>query len=258
MTATLLPADFPARCTGAVAQFWRSRGAATGQGQGGTRNQVTSGLNMNGFCELVGHVAQHCGFPADAVRVRRRDLILPGYYRATKNWDVLVIHERRLLAVFEFKSQVGSFGNNFNNRSEEVIGSAADLWQAHRHGAYNKPVPIVETSSTPGRVLDVVDDPRPPFLAWLMLLEESPESMRSVGVDEPHFAVFPEFRGASYAQRYQLLCERLMQEHLYSAAALVLSSGLTGAETGAHRSLSDATSLDNLFRAFAGRLLAAK
>ena len=110
MTATLLPADYLVRCTEAVRWFWRSRGAATGQGQGGTRNQVTSGLNMNGFCELVGHVARHCGFPADAVH-----------------------------------------------------------------------------------------DPRPPFLAWLMLLEENPESMRSVGVDEPHFAVFPEFRGASYA-----------------------------------------------------------
>jgi hypothetical protein len=257
VTATLLPADFSTRCTEAVLQFWRSRGAATGQGQGGTRNQVTAGLNMNGFCELVGHVTRHCGFPPEAIHARRRDLILPGYYRATKNWDVLVIHERRLLAVFEFKSQVGSFGNNFNNRSEEAIGSAADLWQAHRHGAYTKPVPVSAAPAAATETLDIAADPRPPFLAWLMLLEESPDSMRPVGVDEPHFAVFLEFRGASYAQRYQLLCERLMQEQLYSAAALVLSNPLAGTETGAHRALSDATSLDSLFRAFAGRLLAA-
>ncbi|MEY3276128.1 MAG: Restriction endonuclease XhoI, partial [Verrucomicrobiota bacterium] len=35
-------------------------------------------------------------------------MILPGYFRATKNWDVLVVHRDRLLAAFEFKSQVGS------------------------------------------------------------------------------------------------------------------------------------------------------
>ena len=42
-----------------------------------------------------------------------------------------------LLAAFEFKSQVGpSFGNNFNNRTEEALGSATDLWTAFREGAF--------------------------------------------------------------------------------------------------------------------------
>jgi hypothetical protein len=46
---------------------------------------------------------------------------LPGYFRPTKLWDVLVIHDKRLLAAIELKSQVGpSFGNNFNNRTEEA------------------------------------------------------------------------------------------------------------------------------------------
>lgn len=35
-----------------------------------------------------------------------------------------------LLAAIELKSQSESFGNNFNNRSEEVIGSARDFWLA--------------------------------------------------------------------------------------------------------------------------------
>src|SRR3546814_18450612 len=70
--------------------------------------------------------------------LRKSRVVLPGFFRATKNWDVLVIHERRLLGVFEFKSQVGSIINNFNNRSEEVIGLAADLWVAHHHGAYSE------------------------------------------------------------------------------------------------------------------------
>ena len=61
---------------------------------------------------------------------------LPGYFRPTKNWDLLVIHQGVLIAAVELKSQVGpSFGNNFNNRSEEAIGSAIDFWTAFRDGA---------------------------------------------------------------------------------------------------------------------------
>ncbi len=39
-----------------------------------------------------------------------------------------MVSEGKLLAGIEFKSQVGSFGNNYNNRTEEAIGSAADIW----------------------------------------------------------------------------------------------------------------------------------
>ncbi|MBK8265104.1 MAG: hypothetical protein IPK80_27715 [Nannocystis sp.] len=40
-----------------------------------------------------------------------------------------------------------------------------------------------------------------------------------------------------------MLCERLMQEKLYSSAALALSEEEAGTEHGAYRSLSEATSL---------------
>ncbi|MCD4748412.1 MAG: PaeR7I family type II restriction endonuclease [Thermoanaerobaculales bacterium] len=222
---------------------------------------MISGKNMDGFIELVRRVAAHCGLPMESVHTRRRDVVLPGYFRPTKNWDVLVIHQGRLLAAFEFKSQVGSFGNNFNNRSEEVIGTAADLWAANRQNAYRlygssyqSPVFVSE----PGAPLlnpIIQDDPRPPFLAWLMLLEDCPKSRTPVKVDEPHFSVFPEFKGASYAKRYQVLCERLMSRRLYGAAALVLSESDDGVETGAYSTLSTATGLKSLFTAFAAKLL---
>ena len=49
---------------------------------------------------------------------------------------MLVIDRDQLIAALEFKSQVGpSFGNNFNNRTEEAIGTAHDLWTAYREGA---------------------------------------------------------------------------------------------------------------------------
>ena len=259
MIASLLPDNFDERVAQAVLAFWTSRsGAKTSSTQGGTRDSVLGGKNMDGFVEIVQRVVVHCGFEAEDVYTRKSKVVLPGYFRATKNWDVLVIHKRRLIGVFEFKSQVGSFGNNFNNRTEEVVGSAADLWIAHHHGAYGDGLRVdrnrVSESSPALLNPHLQSDPRPPFLAWLILLEESPGSLRSIRCDEPHYPVFDEFKDASYAKRYQLLCERLVERQLYAAAALELSL----ANTADHRSLSPATSIRNLFAEFAGRLLAAR
>lgn len=257
MTISLLPPSFDELTQQAVHTFWHSRNSGiVNPSQESGRAAVVGGKNMDGFVEIVRAVAAHCGLAGDAVHIRKSQVVLPGFFRATKNWDVLVIHERRLLGVFEFKSQVGSFGNNFNNRSEEVIGSAADLWVAHHHGAYGGVVRNRgEVREYAQALLNPViqSDPRPPFLAWLMLLEECDASMRSVRCDAPHFPVFKEFQDASYARRYQILCERLVERQLYSAAALELTP--TGQDS--HRALSPATSIRNMFSEFAGRLLAA-
>lgn len=257
MTINLLPPSFDQLTQQAVHTFWHSRNNSNANARSRDgRTAVVSGKNMDGFVEIVRAVVRHCGLPDDAVHVRKSKVILPGFFRATKSWDVLVVHEKRLLGVFEFKSQVGSFGNNFNNRSEEVIGSAADLWVAHHHGAYGgipRSRQLVQEYS-PALLNPVIQsDPRPPFLAWLMLLEECDASTRSVRCDEPHFPVLEEFHDASYARRYQILCERLVERQLYSAAALELTP--TG--KNCHRSLSPATSIRNMFSEFAGRVLAA-
>jgi len=258
MTPSLLPAGFDEQVCEAVRTFWRTRsGTSSSEPAVSGRQAVVGGKNMDGFVEVVRVVASHCGLPPKAVHVRKSQVILPGFFRATKNWDILVVHEERLLGVFEFKSQVGSFGNNLNNRAEEVIGSAADLWVAHHHGAYGGPSrsrSVVE-DYTPALLNPVLQsDPRPPFLAWLMLLEECDASMRAVRCDEPHFPVFDEFRDASYARRYQILCERLVERQLYSAASLLLTP--TGQDS--YRSLSPATGIRNMFSEFAGRLLTAR
>lgn len=256
---TLLPPDFDQRLDGAVQHFWQTRSASAGGKQGGARDAVIGGKTMDGFIDLVRAVSAHAGLPADAVRTGRSAVILPGYFRASKNWDALVIHEQVLLGVFEFKSQVGSFGNNFNNRSEEVIGSGADLWVAHRYGAFrggaDDPPLLAAEPGAPLLHPDLQADPRPPFLGWLMLLEECEGSMGPVRCDEPNYKVFPEFRGASYAARYRLLCERLMERRLYTSAALLLTPAHQGA-TSTYRSLSAATSAKALFSAFAASVLA--
>ena len=62
---------------------------------------------------------------------RKKRLQLPGFFRPTKEWDLVVVKNGHLIAAIEAKSQVGpSFGNNFNNRTEEAMGSALDIWTA--------------------------------------------------------------------------------------------------------------------------------
>jgi hypothetical protein len=67
-----------------------------------------------------------------------------------------------------------------------------------------------------------------------MLCEEAPGSTRPVRVQEPHFRVFEEFRDASYAKRYEVLCQRMVRERLYDVACLMLSDRTTGIQ-GAYR-----------------------
>ncbi len=163
---------------------------------------------MDGFVALIHDLLIAADVPNLAIHTQE-STELPGYFRAEKRWDVVILSKRRLVACLEFKSQIGpSFGNNFNNRSEEAIGNATDLWTAFREGAF-------ETSARP-------------WLGYLMLLEESPKSTAPVGVREPHFPVFREFHEASYVQRYQLLLTRLVRERLYDSACLLTSSVATG------------------------------
>ncbi|MDX9972193.1 MAG: PaeR7I family type II restriction endonuclease [FCB group bacterium] len=202
--------DLGPRVREAVQRFWQIRGMQanrqgreTGERDRGSRADVTGGQQMNGFEELVRDLLLETGIPESAIHFRKC-IELPGYFRAEKQWDLLVVVKDQLLAAIEFKSQVGSFGNNFNNRTEEAIGTASDLWTAYREGAF-------QPSARP-------------WLGYLMLLESAQGSMRPIKPAEPHFKVFEEFRGASYAKRYELLMLRLLRERLYDGTCLLLSS----------------------------------
>ena len=59
-----------------------------------------------------------------------------------------------------------------------------------------------------------------PFVGYLGLLEDSPASRAPVKDISPNFPLVPEYRNASYADRYNILCEKLMAESLYTAAAV--------------------------------------
>ena len=162
---------------------------------------------MDGFISLVRGYLFENGIPKAHVYCEKR-IELPGWYRPEKQWDLLVVADGVFLAGIEFKSQVGSFGNNYNNRTEEAIGSATDIWAAYREGAFK---PSAR-----------------PWLGYLMLLEEAPESTRPVKVQEPHFKVFPEFQNASYSGRYEILLTKLVRERLYDSACFLLSDAKSG------------------------------
>jgi len=128
-------ANFEAQAGEAVKLFWGNREAAlarqieSGVQDAGSRGAVTAGKNMDGFLAIAQTLIKANGLALADICVQQRVLTLPGFFRPTKLWDMLVIHQGQLVAALEFKSRVGpSFGNNFNNRSEEAIGTAHDLW----------------------------------------------------------------------------------------------------------------------------------
>ncbi len=234
--------DYQAKTRDAVRRFWESRNAAkqkqekSGRFDQGERAGVTAGKNMDGFIELIIDIIQANGLKDADIHQRRSALTLPGFFRPTKLWDILVIYKGILIAAIELKSQVGpSFSSNFNNRTEEAIGVAHDLWTAYREGCFG-------------------NQPRP-FIGWLMLVEDAEKSRSSVRDSSPHFDVFEEFKGASYLQRYDLLCQKLTKEQLYTTASLI-ASPRSAIDNGCYSEMSIMTGVKTFVTSLAGHIAA--
>jgi hypothetical protein len=155
-------------------------------------------------------VLREAGLSDTQIHIRQKTL--PGFFRPAKDWDLIVKAGDDLIAVIEVKAHVGSFGNNFNNRVEEALGSATDFWSAYREATF-------QPSARP-------------WLGYLMMLEEAPASMRSTSSIKtlPFYPMRKEFQGVSYAQRYMIFCERLVRERLYDATCFLMSSANEGIE----------------------------
>lgn len=216
----------------AVKHFWKTRGSQknskTKKADQGNRGAVTGGKQLDGFVKLFVKVSKDLGVPKSWIHVKGN--VLPGYFRPTKDWDFLIVTpNQELIAAIEFKSQVGSFGNNFNNRTEEALGNAVDLWTAYRERSF----PQIQV----------------PWIGYLMLAEKTLSSEKPVQVKEPHFKVRQEFRGTSYLERYVLLCEKLMLEKHYSHAALIWTDS-----RGRFGELSRSISIDSMLMSFMGHV----
>ena len=88
-------ADFEERTSRAVRAFWDTRAAAVerqrlnGVIDQGERAGVTSGKNMDGFVRLLADLVDSNGLPDAELHMTRGVNTLPGYFRPTKDWDLL-------------------------------------------------------------------------------------------------------------------------------------------------------------------------
>jgi hypothetical protein len=235
--------DFEKKTQTAIKMFWQSREDAkrkqqeSGKSDQGERAGVTGGRNMDGFADLVIDLVKANGLPNAEIHHKRVVLTLPGFFRPTKLWDMLVIDKGQLIAALEFKSHVGpSFGNNFNNRAEEAIGTSHDFWTAYREGAFGQHLR--------------------PFAGWLMVVEDAPQSRSPVNLSSPHFPVSPEFADSSYLKRYDILCQRLTKERLYSAAS-VIATPRAPVVDGEYSELSSMTGMRSFVALLAGHIATA-
>lgn len=218
--------ELETRLQEAIQSYWDARAknkekqVESGKIDAGTRGEVTGGTQMGALEVLVADILCEAGLNRLDVRTRTA-LELPGYFRATKKWDLIVVSEGQLVLAMEFKSQAGkSIGNNVNNRSEEAVGSAKDIWTAYREGRFGEGAPT-------------------PFLGYLFLLEDRANVKTPVANKEPYFKVDPAFRGepaapnkggmvkyrgVTYAERYELLCRRLVLERIYNASCFLMAT----------------------------------
>ena len=192
----------------AVEYFWHTRERQLGEQKSlnsvdqGNRGAVTGGKQMDGFIELLTDIALTIGVPKKSIHTSGN--YLPGYFRPSKDWDFLITTPSNdLVCAVELKSQVGSFGNNFNNRAEESLGSSYDLATS------------LAESSFPFSIM--------PWIGYFVLLEHRDESVRTVKVQQRLYDVRPEFNDTSYLDRYDLFCKKLMTKKLYNHAAVLWS-----------------------------------
>ena len=204
----------------AVKSFWETK-----KKQG----NVLAGKQLDSFLDMLANVAVDAGVPRECIYLKNNHI--PGYYRATKDWDFLIVSTTgNLISAIELKSQVGSYGNNLNNRVEESLGSAEDFWTAFHEEAF-----VCNQS---------------PWLGYLMVVGKDEGSTHIVKVNEPHFHVGSEFIDSTYLDRYRILCQRLVLEHKYNAVALITTTGCDNYE-----SIAENISIDTFINSFFGYLL---
>ena len=190
----------------AIRAFWSGRDlqaqkqVESGKADAGTRGSVTAGKHLEAAQDLIANEFEPLVELGAVVR-KTGKISVPGYFRQAKDWDIVVTYKDILVAAIECKSQAGSYGNNFNNRTEEAIGNAVDLRHAYKQGLVGS---------------------EQPWLGFFFVLESEPGSTQPVrGPGNPVYPLDPAFQRSSYTKRYQLLFERLVKEQHYDAACLI-------------------------------------
>lgn len=195
---TTVSADDRERIRAAV-EYWFDAKAeqlaqvlTTGRSQGGTRDAVVGGKHLDGFNTLVVDELRRLGVPGLSFRLNTQ-ATLPGYYRASKSWDLLVLRRGEPILAVEYKSMKGSEGKNLNNRMDEVLGVGEDLRAAQAHGLVSRDL----------------------RRAYIFVMEATPAVLTPVRTRGVFGAPDPVFDGASYLDRMGIICERIRDGGLY-------------------------------------------
>lgn len=165
--------DYSEEIRKAVRFYWRTKKAAHRKNQSGDRKDAgnrggaTAGKNLDGLTKIFADIAKETGPRSLEIYKNKTQVVLPGHFRPSKQWDLVLIHEGRLIATLELKSLGGpSFGNNANNRCEEALGSGLDLSVAQREGVF-------------GSGAD-------PFVGYCILVEDDAKSRSAPNVETLH------------------------------------------------------------------------
>lgn len=223
----------------AISNFWEKRDGGKG---------VQSGKTLDSFLKIIERVVKENGLDNAEIHTGKNAAQLPGFFRPHKAWDVVVINGKQLVAAIEFKSQVGSIGNNFNNRSEEVLGSSIDLKTAIEELAFGEDASIftgyiiVVEKSDKTLATPTIGMKYFPVMSGFLLDENERGKSYKINGD----GVFPRAKGISYLSRYDIMCKRLMIKGLYQAAAVVAAPNCDHIE-GNYESVSPQTSIETFF-----------
>jgi hypothetical protein len=180
--------DDEARMSQAVAWYWRAL------------EQPTS--RLEGFHALVSRILAHNGLPEARVHTRH-GLELPGFFMPTRPWDIVVMHEGRLVAALAIRARTAqSLENGFVALGEEALCTGKEMDALCRKQAFG-----------PGLR---------PWFGWLVLLEDGSALARPAAMAPTLLQVVPEYRHSTHAEWYGLLLRKLERERIFDACALLL------------------------------------
>jgi hypothetical protein len=194
----------------AVAAYWQAKDKQLAAAKKirstaeGSAKAVRGGGQFNPLINLISRFFTDAGYPIESIGVKRGRVTLPSHYRPTKQWDLVVVHKGVLVAAMEMKALGGpSFGNNYNNRIEEALGSSIDLKRAHLEG---------------------LTGPEKPWLGYFFLMNDEEGSRRPIKVEKGPFPAEDLWQGRSYQERFAVAGSRLLDEDFYDAVCYLVSS----------------------------------
>lgn len=195
----------------ALAGYWANKDAQRAAAEKiqstaeGSSKAVRGGGHFEPIVNLIARFFGDAGYPAESIHAQGQATVLPGFFRPTKNWDLVVVHRGVLVAAIELKALGNpSFSNNYNNRLEEALGSSLDLAAANASA-------LVGTEK--------------PWMGYLFVMEDAEMSRKPLRErSSKSFDVEPIWRGRSYQERYAVTGQRLLDERMYDAVCYLVSS----------------------------------